>query len=168
MPAPDRILPSLLDRLTDDAPTEKRPEADGFTFDLSRYRAAVFRDLAMLLNTTVAPRTEEIDGLEEAQRSVINFGMPPLSGGTASSLDARGLERRIREVILRFEPRILPDGLVVRADVTPGRMNQRALVFRIEAMLWAQPVPEAIYVRTELDLESGHVTLAGSSSPEGR
>ena len=39
-------------------------------------------------------------------------------------------------------------------------MDQRALAFRIEAKLWAQPVPEQVYVRTKLDLETGHVTMA--------
>ena len=42
------------------------------------------------------------------RRSVVNFGLPALSGQTASSLDVTDLTRAIREAILDFEPRILP------------------------------------------------------------
>jgi type VI secretion system protein ImpF len=45
-------------------------------------------------------------------------------------------------------------------EVEAGAMSHRALTFRVEGLLWAQPVPEQIYLRTKLDLETGHVTLA--------
>jgi type VI secretion system protein ImpF len=34
------------------------------------------------------------------------------------------------------------------------------LTFEIEADLWAQPYPERLYLKTELDLERGVVLLA--------
>lgn len=160
MPPKERLLPSLLDRLTDNEPTVKRPEGDRFSFDLPEYREAVFRDLGWLLNATAPIPADDLEGLDEVRRSVLNFGMPPLSGGTASSLEPRALEKRIREVVLRYEPRILADTLKVQVVLEAGRMSQHALTFRVEGLLWAQPVPEQIYVKTELDLETGHVTLA--------
>ena len=159
MPARERLLPSLLDRLTDENPGSRRPETDRFTFDLAEYRAAVFRDLAWLLNTTAPARPEEIEGLELTSRSTLNYGMPALSGGVASGMDGKALEKRIKEVIHRYEPRLIPDTVKVQVEVGTG-MDQRALTFRIEAKLWAQPVPEQVYVRTKLDLETGHVTMA--------
>lgn len=166
MPPKDRLLPSLLDRLTDDDPTVTTPEGDRFTFDLPEYRGAVFRDLEWLLNTVTPARPEEMDELELAPASVVNFGMPPLSGGTALAIDARALERRMREVVLRFEPRLLPDSLKVKAEVSPGKMSHRALTFRVEGLLWAQPVSEQIYMRTQLDLETGKVTLSEVTTRE--
>jgi len=160
VPSKDRLLPSLLDRLTDADPGSRRPESDRFTFDLPEYRAAVFRDLDWLLNAVSPARPEEIEGLEHVSRSTLNYGMPALSGGVASGLDARQLERRMREVIQRFEPRLIADTVKVLVEVEAGTMSHRALTFRVEGLLWAQPVPEQIYLRTKLDLETGHVTLA--------
>jgi type VI secretion system protein ImpF len=112
------------------------------------------------LNTTSPARAEDLEGLEQASRSTLNYGMPPLSGGTASGLDAKTLETRIKDVIRRFEPRLIADTVKVQVEVEASSMDQRALTFRIEAKLWSQPVPEQVYVRTKLDLETGHVTLA--------
>ena len=42
---------------------------------------------------------------------MINFGLPALSGQTASSLEIADLERDVRQAILDFEPRILPETL---------------------------------------------------------
>ena len=159
MPPKDRLLPSLLDRLTDDDPAARTPESDRFTFDLAEYRAAVFRDIGWLLNSTSPARAEDLEGLELVSRSTLNYGMPALSGGIASGLDARTLERRIKDVIQRFEPRLISDTVKVQVEVEADAMDHRAVTFRIEGKLWAQPVPEQIYVRTKLDLESGHVTL---------
>jgi type VI secretion system protein ImpF len=38
-------------------------------------------------------------------------------------------------------------------------MNRNSLVFLIEGEMWAQPVPQSIFVRTEFDLETGVVKI---------
>ena len=38
-------------------------------------------------------------------------------------------------------------------------MDRTAINFDIEADLWAQPLPLHLYLRTELDLETGEITL---------
>ena len=166
MPPKDRLLPSLLDRLTDGDPGSRAPESDRFTFDLPEYRAAVFRDIGWLLNTISPSRPEEIEGLEDVSRSTLNYGMPALSGGVASGLDARLLERRMKEVIQRFEPRLIADTVKVQVEIETDTMDHRALTFRVEGKLWAQPVPEQIYLRTKLDLETGHVQVADFGTRE--
>lgn len=166
MPPKDRLLPSLLDRLTDGDPETRAPESDRFTFDLPEYREAVFRDLGWLLNTVSPSRPEEIEGLELVGRSTLNYGMPALSGGMASGLDARQLERGMKDVIQRFEPRLIADTVKVQVEVETTKMDHRALTFRVEGKLWAQPVPEQIYLRTTLDLETGHVTLTDFGTRE--
>jgi type VI secretion system protein ImpF len=39
-------------------------------------------------------------------------------------------------------------------------MSLNALMFEIEADLWAQPLPLHLYLQTEVDLETGHFTTA--------
>jgi type VI secretion system protein ImpF len=41
-------------------------------------------------------------------------------------------------------------------------MDRNALVFIIEGQLWARPYPQNLVLRTELDLETGTVTLDDS------
>lgn len=167
MAVQERLLPSLLDRITDDDPSRKGPESDRFSFGIERYREAVFRDLSWLLNSVSPARPEEIEGFPEVQSSVLNYGMPPLSGSVAAGMDPRRLQEAIREVVRRFEPRILPEGLRVTVSTDKDAMTRRALTFRVEGVLWSQPVPEHIYLRTELDLESGHVLVANLGSRGG-
>jgi type VI secretion system protein ImpF len=38
-------------------------------------------------------------------------------------------------------------------------MNQNAMTFDIEGDLWAQPLPLRLYLRTELDLETGTMEI---------
>ena len=65
----------------------------------------------------------------------------------------------MRQALIDFEPRILRDTVRVSVRVQPDRMSRHALTFIIEGDLWAQPVPLSIYLKTEVDLETGTVTV---------
>lgn len=151
----DRINPSLLDRLTDEAPGE-RSATGGGAVSLSELRRSVLRDLNWLFNTSQLLNAEESEGWPRVRKSVVNFGLPPLSGMTASGLDVRKLERALRQAILDFEPRILPDSISVKAVHDPQSLDHHNVIsLHIEALLWAQPVPIELLLRTQFDLESG-------------
>jgi type VI secretion system protein ImpF len=94
------------------------------------------------------------------QRSVVNFGMPDLAGRTANSVDIRVLEQILAAVIWDFEPRLLKSSVVVRVIADESKMNNNAMLFDIEAELWAQPLPLRLFLRTEIDLENGGVSVS--------
>ena len=97
---------------------------------------------------------------------MINFGLPALSGQTASSLDVTELERAIRQAILDFEPRILPATLQVARCSRPATLDHHNVIgVEIRGQLWAQPVPLELLVRTEIDLETGKVRDRATSTP---
>jgi len=151
----DRINPSLLDRLTDEAPGNAA-QRGGMSVSLSELRRSVLRDLNWLFNTSQLMRPEELEPWPQVRNSVLNFGLPPLSGLTASGLDVVQLERTLRQAILDFEPRILPDSVLVKAELERESLDHHnVLSLHIEALLWAQPVPIELLLRTQLDLESG-------------
>ena len=154
----ERLQPSLLDRLTDDEPLKQSEPQDAAAMTRTRLRRAVLRDLAWLLNST-ALLDPERSRQTPAGTSVLNYGLPPLAGNSASSIDVLALEGLIHQAIATFEPRILRHTLRVRAHKAAGEMNHNALSFEIEGDLWAQPVPLPLLLRTELDLESGHVSV---------
>jgi type VI secretion system protein ImpF len=156
----DRLQPALLDRLTDDEPGKKLEPRQQRVLSKSRMRQAVLRDLAWLFNATRLDAGMDPAKAPYARRSVINFGLPPLSGKTASSLEVTELERAIRQAILDFEPRILPDTLQIRALETVDVDHHNVIGVEISGQLWAQPVPIELLVRTEIDLETGQVEIA--------
>lgn len=127
----------------------------------TRLREAVLRDLAWLFNCSRLDSSQALAHLPYVRRSVVNFGLPALSGKPASSLDVADLERAIRQTILDFEPRILPSTLEVKAVKQASSRDQHNIVgVQIHGQLWAQPVPLELLVRTEIDLETGKVEIA--------
>lgn len=157
----ERLQPALLDRLTDEEPAERAEPRERRVMSKSRLRQAVLRDLAWLFNATRLESGESLAHVPHARRSVINFGLPALSGRAASSLDVLQLERAIRQAIVDFEPRIRPASLEVRALVSENPVEHHNVIgVEIRGELWAQPVPLELMVRTEIDLETGKVEIS--------
>ena len=150
----DRINPSLLDRLTDEAPGV--PASRGAWTTVSELRKSVLRDLTWLFNTTQILYGEQSEEWPQVRNSVVNFGLPPLAGNHASSIDFPRLERALRQAIIDFEPRILPDSVSVKAELEGDALDHHNVIsLRIAGLLWAQPVPIELLLRTQFDLESG-------------
>jgi type VI secretion system protein ImpF len=164
----ERLQPSLLDRLTDDSPEESQDTRGERFLSLRKLREGVLRDLGWLLNCSNLAAAQDLDAFPEVAKSVLNFGMPALSGSTASGIDAIALERQLRQVILVFEPRILRDTLKVRLTMAAEQMSHNAIIFEIEGELWAQPVSQRVLLRTEIDLELGSVKVSDYSGSVGR
>ncbi|HTN49670.1 MAG TPA: type VI secretion system baseplate subunit TssE [Burkholderiaceae bacterium] len=149
----ERLQPALLDRLTDDAPDRKIEPPEARVINTTRLRAAVLRDLRWLLNA-VRPREADVPaGYPYAAQSVLCFGLPALTGETSSTLDGVALQQSIREAILRYEPRVLPDSLVVEVIGSPGGLEHNVIGIEIRGHLWAQPIPLEILLRADVDLE---------------
>ncbi|MEO1616202.1 MAG: type VI secretion system baseplate subunit TssE [Planctomycetota bacterium] len=155
----EHLFPSLLDRLSDDNPKQKRESRDRRVFSVNKLRAAVLRDLAWLLNTCHLAATEDLSDYPRVEKSVLNYGIPDLTGKTISGLQVIDVQRAIRQAILDFEPRILPETLEVRGKVDRDSVSSNSLTFEIEGELWSRPIPERLFLRTELDLETGSVNI---------
>jgi type VI secretion system protein ImpF len=126
-------------------------------------RAAVMRDLAWLVNTTSLSTIEDLESYPEVGSSVLNFGIPELTGLTSHAIDTSVLARIIKQAILNFEPRFLPRTLRVRVEANPSEMSGNTLIFHIEGQIWAKPSPLALHLRTEVDLESNSAVIVEAS-----
>jgi len=157
----ERLQPALLDRLTDEEPEKKEELREHRVLSKSRLRQAVLRDLAWLFNATRLERGDDMSHVPYARRSVINFGLPAHAGQTASSVEIQDVERSLKQAILEFEPRILPETLEVKALLEVSDLDRHnVLGIQIHGQLWAQPVPLELLIRTEIDLETGKVQVA--------
>ncbi len=155
----DRLQPSLLDRLTDDEPSNQQESRERRVLTVQRLRESLLRDLSWLFNSGNLAETEDLDNYPLVAESVLNYGLPDLTGITATSIDRHELERTVRQAILRFEPRLLPNTVKVRALVASDAANPNTLAFEITGELWAKPLPERLYLKTEVDLETGNFTV---------
>jgi len=158
----DRLQPSLLDRLIDKHPEREKESPSEQHMDQSDLKAAVTRDLSALLNCVALEVIYPLDAYPLVRKSVLNYGVPEFSGQTASSLNARDIEQGIRQAIQVFEPRILRNGFVVKLHTNHDEMSANTLIFHIEGMVFGQPAPFQVSLRSELDLESGNITFADS------
>jgi len=111
-----------------------------------------------LLNTTNLESTTSLAEFPEVAASVLNFGVVDLAGKPISTINAGQLEKMLRDCIWAYEPRLVKDSVVVR--VAERKNGHNELSFVIEAQLWAQPLPLQLFLRTEIDLENGEVTVS--------
>ena len=154
----ERLQPSLLDRLTDEAPDNPSERRDDRLIDVRRLRDIISRDLSWLLNSNNAESAIDPDRYPHAANSVLNYGVQEVSG-TFSTLERAGLIRSsMARAITQFEPRIKPGTLdvVLQSD---DKNWHATVVFDIRAEMWAQPIPMELYLRSEVDVTTGQVML---------
>jgi type VI secretion system protein ImpF len=154
----EKLQPCLLDRLTDDEPKTSQESRSQRVISLQRYRQGVLRDLQWLFSASAHLSQEgkskfSIEDFPEATHSVVNFGTRHLFGMTSPNL--YDLERRLTAALYTFEPRILRNSLKVRLQL---RGNMVSL--DVEGELWANPIPEQLHIKTNLDMETGYCGIA--------
>jgi type VI secretion system protein ImpF len=167
--AQDRLQPSLLDRLVDDAPTERREGEEKRTLTRQALRQAVLRDLTWLFNTTSYGLPLDDRRHPNAACSVLNYGLPTLSGQFTSSIERANIQQALKAAIVQFEPRILPRTIEVELIMEGSALDSHNRIgLQIRGMLWAQPVPLEFLMRSRIDLEEGRVEVEDTGGPPGR
>jgi type VI secretion system protein ImpF len=156
----EKLQPCLLDRLTDDEPGKQEESRAQRVISLQRYKRGVLRDLEWLFNASAhlpeeGRNQQRLADFPEAFRSVINFGTRQLCGLMAPDMDA--LERELADAIQLFEPRILRHSLTLKATI-----EHQLISFEVFGELWANPISEKLFIKTQIDLESGQCSLGDS------
>jgi type VI secretion system protein ImpF len=159
--ARDRLQPALLDRLIDLDPTAKSVEASELRLiSKAALRQMMLRDMGALLNASRGLTSNEETLYPNVATSTINYGLDSLTGRLASGLDVHDVELMIRKAILAFEPRLLPETLVVKAVLNSDDLTRHNLIgFEIGGRLWAEPYPLELLLRTDVDLETGEALV---------
>jgi len=139
----------VLDRLLDDAPDQHRDPPTSREEVMRRVLAAVRRDLENLLGTRLTWVDDDLAAAEHASRSVAAFGLQDFSHENIANLDAQQrLRRAIEQAIVIFEPRLAR----VRVTCEGNAEQQRALRFRIEAVLHVEPIREPVAFDTVMEI----------------
>jgi len=127
---------------------------------LDKITDCVKRDLSWLFNSqNLCLDQEQEEAFPNVASSVLNYGMPDLTGRAAPTIKTAHLEKALTQIILRFEPRIIAKTLRVTLHEDDSQMDHNALVFKISGDLWTEPVPIHLQLMTQLDLDSGKVDV---------
>lgn len=154
----ERLQPSLLDRLTDNEPGERKESRDHRVIDLGRLREIIQRDLSWLLNTQNAGQEIDNDRYPAVANSVLNYGLTEVSGEYSTTEKAEKIRRSIEQAITSFEPRIIEGTVDVQlvGDIEASGMT---VGLDIRADMWAQPLPLELYLRSKVDVTTGEVQM---------
>jgi type VI secretion system protein ImpF len=148
----DRLQPCLLDRLTDEEPGNREESRNQRVVTIQRYKAGVLRDLEWLFNSVGHYPDETVGRMtfgdyKEAYRSVINFGIRQVYGRLAPDIEE--IEKQLYDALVTFEPRINRHTLKVVVKI-----ERNILSIELTGELWVNPLPEKLFIKTVLDLES--------------
>jgi type VI secretion system protein ImpF len=154
----ERLLPFLLDRLVDEEPQNRLESRERRVISFKQFHKAILRDLQWLLNSPTKTSVDDIDEFPEVAKSVLNYGMPDIAGTTESSMTPDMVEKMVKTAVFTFEPRVLRNSLHVRG-ISAAKAVGNMVALEIRGQVWAQPMPESLYVKTEVDLETGTCKL---------
>ena len=161
----ERLQPSLLDRLTDHNPSRRSESEKERFFNVTDLKKSVIRDIEWLLNCSNGLDIDDLSEHALVRYSVAQYGIRGLSGSTVSNISTDSFRQELIKTITYFEPRILSETLEVEVTATADGMNKKALSLLVAGKVWGDPVPVQLYMRTDIDLETGSVNLVDTSDP---
>jgi len=143
-----KLRPSIIDRLFDNEPhiqTELDPEHHQL---LKQLRNSVRRDLEHLLNTRFYITEPPVE-YPQLENSLLNYGLPDLATLNILDLDKRNeFTRKLEQSLRVFEPRFKSVKVSFRDNVDT---TDRTLRFRIDAVIYADPLPEIVVFDSVLE-----------------
>jgi type VI secretion system protein ImpF len=152
------LLPTLIDRLRDDAPHRQVETAHEYAVTPTRMRDIIQRDLTFLLNATSIEDLIDRKRYPHAAASTVNFGVRPLAGAFTASRRWTEIEKSILHAIGDFEPRLVPGSVrIVPLTEADGNAHYNELAFEIRGTIRMDPYPLEFLVQSSLDLESSRL-----------
>lgn len=150
--------PSLLDRLFDDELEVKREPVTTRLQTVRMLERSVSRDIESLLNSR-QPALEAVPSeFDEANRSLLIYGLPDFTSFSLVKQDDRNrIRAAVEQAINVFEPRL--ERVHVSLEATRG--NDRGLRFRIDALLRVDPAPEPVTFDAFLQLTTQQYVVRG-------
>lgn len=143
----DQPQPSLLNRLDGVVLTSE-----------NEIRESAIKDLQYLMSATNKGSVIDAAKYPHVAKSVVNYGMPALSGIGITAISAGEIERQVRQAILDFEPRIDAKSLSVKLN--PNGNDPMNLQFEIECVFMVFPWSLPMLLSTKIDRESGNASIS--------
>jgi type VI secretion system protein ImpF len=151
------LLPSVLDRLLDSDPDARRDAPKSRGQHLAALRRAVRRDLEALLNTRQRCLSWP-DDLKELDQSLLSYGIRDFASlNLGTDAERVAFCQDVEDVIRRSEPRFVSVSVTLLKNQDAV---DRTMRFRIEALMYADPAPEAIVFDSFVDPAAREIKIA--------
>ena len=126
-------------------------------FNESALRATVRRELTWLLNTTNLDAAQKLDDYPHVRTSVVNYGLPDLTGRASTQKAIKDRSESIRQAILTFEPRMDPEKVEVEARSTASTDNAVTFLIRGDVTSAVKAMP--VQFVADVELETGEALV---------
>ncbi|MEO0443309.1 MAG: type VI secretion system baseplate subunit TssE [Pseudomonadota bacterium] len=147
---------SILDRLIDNEPHLNSEAEQNKHQQLSGLRNSIRRDLENLLNTRCRI-VEPPSDCTELANSQLNYGLPDLATINIADVDKKKqFTAKLESIIKTFEPRFKS---VKVCYLDNAKSTDHTVRFRIDATIYADPVPESIIFDSALEPISRTVSV---------
>jgi len=151
-----KLRPSVLDRLFDDNPEQQSESRLGSQQLLQQMRRSIRRDLESLLNSRyhlIQPDSE----LLEVDKSIFNYGLPDLATVNIMDINRRAqFIKQLETTLKTYEPRFKS---VKVSFIENSEAVDSTLRFRIDSVVYADPMPESIVYDSILDSVTRSVSV---------
>ncbi|WP_036774477.1 type VI secretion system baseplate subunit TssE [Photorhabdus australis] len=152
-----QTFPMLLERLTESG-NDREDVLHGDS--AQQLRLSVLHNLQALLNCDHYSSGADLSSWPHVSTSTLNFGIRALAGKFVSQVSWESIECAIREAILHFEPRIMPQELTITGMQGDQKLNaHNILCFEIRGHLLCSSRPLAFAFSSHVDLENGRFEL---------
>lgn len=121
-------------------------------FNEKALRGTIRRELNWLLNTTQMDAAQSLDDYPEVKSSVLNYGVPDLTGRASILAAVQTRSDQIHEAIRLFEPRINPETLSVEIG-SSSRDYAVSFVIRGDVVSAVKAMP--VQYVADLEAETG-------------
>lgn len=151
-----KLRPSILDRLLDDEPHNQAELDPGQHQLIKQLRNSVRRDLESLLNTRYHI-VQPPDQFKEVEKSLLNYGLPDLA--TINIIDAKKRDEftaSLQKTLVEYEPRFKS---VKVSYIDNKDETDRTLRFRIDAVIYADPLPQVVVFDSILESVTRSVSI---------
>lgn len=115
-------------------------------------------DLANLMNTIHLEAMIPLDDAPFVAKSIINFGFNDMSNLYKSGQMNDKVAKAIRNSLINFEPRLIPESIEIQRKEKNPSVDQR-LAFEITAEMLSSPVDIPLNFMAEVDLGVGKMKM---------
>lgn len=151
-----KLRPSILDRLLDDDPENVVESEPDQHHRLRELRASVQRDMETLMNTRLR-LVEPDEEYDELRTSLLNYGLPDLATVNLSDKKSKkAFIENLEKLLIEFEPRFKSVNVQYLENT---ETVDRTVRFRIEATLYADPMPEMVVFDSVMEPVSRSVNI---------
>jgi type VI secretion system protein ImpF len=116
-------------------------------------------DLLALVNTINLNSTLDLQEASYVRKSVLNYGLPDISHMTSLDASVEQIRDQLITALKTYEPRILPETLIVDKEIVKDDVNQRVR-FAVSCEMFCTPVDVAMDFVAELEVSSGKINLS--------